>query len=91
MGIELIFFIYILPIFANLFIADNKGRSSGIWFLLTLILGFIATIILIGLPATEQAIKKREIQNGDLLKCPKCMEYIKKEAKICKHCGQEFE
>lgn len=38
--------------------------------------------------------KKKEMENSlnflDSKKCPKCAEIIKIEAKVCKHCGNEF-
>jgi len=28
--------------------------------------------------------------SSEVKKCPKCAEYIKKEAKVCRHCGTDL-
>ena len=38
---------------------------------------------------TEAKAKKKEEKASK--KCPSCAELIKKEAKVCKHCGKEIE
>ncbi len=34
--------------------------------------------------------KEQEYEETTMMKCPKCAELIKKEAKVSKHCGADF-
>ena len=63
--------------------AQKKGRSYWGFFLLsTLCLPIGLAIALIASPSEESSAI-----TSNLLKCEFCAEYIKHEAKVCKHCG----
>jgi len=60
-------------------VAKNKGRSAVGWFLLC---GFLCPLLLVLL-----ALPPLHSKTGER-KCPFCAEWIKSEAKVCKHCGR---
>jgi hypothetical protein len=77
------FFLWMAFAIAVGMFATQRGRSSGIWFLLSLIfsplLGFIFLVASSNL--------NKIIENRDEVKCPACAELVLAEATVCKHCG----
>jgi YD repeat-containing protein len=64
--------------------ANSRGRNQGGWLLLSLVISpLIAGLLLFALPKLEKQMR-------DLRKCPACAEWVKREARICKHCGREL-
>jgi len=63
-------------------VASSKGRSTGGWFFLGILLGPFGLIfaLLAGKEGPAQGERK----------CPFCAEFIKKEAVVCKHCGRDL-
>lgn len=62
-------------------IASSRGRSAFLWFLLSLLLSPLLTMILVlafGRPGPNYKTHKR---------CPDCRELILMDAVKCKHCG----
>ncbi len=69
------------------YIAKSKGRNFIDWWI------FGSLLLIVALPwsilmktdenliATEQGLKK----------CPRCAEWVKKEAKVCRYCNAELE
>ena len=72
--------------FIPAFIASYKGRSFTLWYFYGFMLFLVALIHSICISTSEKALCER----GELKKCPFCAEYVKKEAKVCKHCGKEL-
>lgn len=78
--------------------ATAKGRSAGGFFLLSFFFSFIVgVLVLIAMPKVEReptittpSGNFAESANGQLVKCPYCAEWVKSEAKVCKHCGKEI-
>jgi len=63
--------------------ADSRGRNGGGWFFLALLISpLIAGIMLFVLPAHTSWNVLRTLRQ-----CPACAELVKREAKVCKHCG----
>lgn len=66
-------------------IAKNKGKSFALWWV------YGGALFIVALP--HALIMKRDDaavaeQNGER-KCPHCAEFIKPDAKVCKHCGRD--
>lgn len=60
------------------------GRSWGIWFTVSLILGPLAFLILMILPEIPRTTAPNDKTH---VRCPDCAELILPAAKVCKHCG----
>lgn len=77
-------------------IASSKGRNFFGWLILGLLFGIFALLAAGFMPAvnkSEEKLSETTIKSlsNDERKCPFCAEIIKKEAKLCKHCGKEVE
>lgn len=72
------------------YIAKSKGRESFfLWWLYGALLFIIALVHALLLRTDEAALDKRKLDEGNVKKCPHCAEIIKREAKVCKHCGRD--
>ncbi|MHC5741982.1 MAG: zinc ribbon domain-containing protein [Nostoc sp.] len=68
------------------FIAYKKGRNFLNWWMYGYLLFIVAFPHSLLLKETEKSL----INGGILKKCPYCAEVVKKEAKVCKHCGNQL-
>jgi len=66
-------------------IAGQKGRSCFLWW----IFGSALFIIALPLAIIIKGDEEFEAKQKGLCQCPKCAEWIKKEAKICRYCNTE--
>jgi hypothetical protein len=90
-----LFFAVLTPI-----VATAKGRSGVGWFLLGLVFGLLALIVVVVLPSLkppEQPVKPIRTtvdpepdSSTGLKRCPNCAEEIRAEAKLCRFCQTEF-
>lgn len=70
--------------------ASSRGRSGFGWFILSLLISPLLTLILLLVMPNlaEKAAAEATKPNADThVKCPDCAELVLKEAKVCKHCG----
>lgn len=81
------------------YVASQKGRSGISFFLLSFFLSFLVGILVVlALPAVSDVQPDETSPDGKLarfagdtkVKCPYCAEWVKAEAKVCKHCGQDI-
>jgi hypothetical protein len=73
-------------------IASSKGRSGFGYFVLGLFLPLIGLLIAIGMapaqPAAQSTMVRHRAPHEGEKKCPACAEWILRDAKKCKHCGE---
>ncbi|MFN5954206.1 MAG: zinc ribbon domain-containing protein [Dolichospermum sp.] len=67
-------------------IAYKKGRNFLNWWMYGHLLFIVAFPHALLLRETENSL----INRGILKNCPYCAEVVKKEAKVCKHCGNQL-
>ena len=69
-------------------IADAKERLSMVWFLLGLIFGVFALLVIAILPTlgTEQ----QRLTAGGYVPCPDCREPVRHDARICRYCRRDL-
>ena len=93
-----IFILWIICGCAASYVAGQKNKSSGAWFLLGMLLGPIA-LLMVGLsPAappkpgghTSFQMTRPEDPPAPTRTCPFCAEDIKPAAIVCKHCGRDL-
>jgi hypothetical protein len=76
---------------ASMIIARHKGRSGCSWFIIGGLLGPFGLIVAL-LPSMDQIDIKEASDKGiskNHRKCPFCSEVIKKEALVCRYCGNK--
>jgi hypothetical protein len=71
-------------------ICEQKGRSAYLGLFLGWLLGPIGVIICAVLSKEDRVLEERALRSGKMRKCPHCAELVKREAKVCRHCGREL-
>lgn len=70
--------------------ANSWGRSSGGFFLLSLLLSpLVAAIVLLVKGRNRQLLEQVAVSSGQLARCPFCRETIRPGATVCPHCQRE--
>ena len=78
----IIIFVFLTPGIVGALVAGNKGRSRIFWFFLCTILPLLIIVIIFLNPTKEV--------DGVTKQCPKCKEFIKWDATICKYCSSSL-
>lgn len=72
-------------------IASSKGRGGFGWFLYGLLLWPIALVHILVQRTDTAVADRRASRDPDLRKCPRCAEFIRREARVCRFCNTELE
>lgn len=87
------FVIWVLLAVAVGMLAGSRGRSSGGWCLISLVisplLGFIFLMVQPNLAVQAALVAQPGPETH--VKCGKCAEWVLPEAVVCKHCGAALE
>lgn len=72
------------------FAAGWKGRNPVGWFLLGLLIGPFALLLLLFAPSLKATPKYQNAGADAERRCPFCAEVIQRAAIVCKHCGRDL-
>ena len=71
------------------FVANARGRSTGIWFLLGVVLGPLALVAVLVMPRPGEAAAPEAEADGSA--CPVCRVLVERSLKTCPTCGHPLE
>jgi hypothetical protein len=71
-------------------IAHSKGRSFFGWWVYGTALAVVAIPHALIIRPNSKVVDARRVASGADKKCPKCAEFVKAEATVCRFCRHEF-
>ena len=66
--------------------AVAKGYHNNGWFWYAVLLGPIALVHVLIMPADAEQLTRDAVESGTMRKCPRCAELVKTEAVVCRFC-----
>jgi len=81
--------LWLVCAFIGMSIGKGKGKG-GAGFALGLFLGPIGIIIIALMKEDTAKVEAEALSSGEMRKCPYCAELVRREARVCKHCGKEL-
>lgn len=85
--------VYVLLCLIPAAVASGKGRSGFGMFLLSLVLSPLLGLVIALFLERRGAVDERGARSGvsrTHWACPACAEVIRRDAKVCKHCGRDL-
>lgn len=80
-----IFLLWTAFAIASAVIAGSKGRSVILWLILGALFSLFALIVVAVMPSVK---RDKDAPDPDThVKCPDCREFVRMDARKCKHCG----
>lgn len=70
-------------------IARSKGRSFGLWWLYGVLIFIVALPHALMMQPNIKGLDKQAKLTG-FRKCPSCAEFVRPDARVCKHCGRDI-
>jgi len=70
-------------------IADQKGRDFFDWWVFGWLLFIVALPTALLLKPNIAELETRQLEQGTVKRCRYCAELVKREARVCKHCGRD--
>jgi hypothetical protein len=93
-AIAIVFVLWIVLSVAIAVAASNRGHNGAGWFFLSLLISpVIALLFLIASRDRRLEVTIRQAgkdEEGPTKVCPRCAERVKRAAKVCRFCGNEF-
>jgi len=93
--IDIILLVVLIIVHASIFggfcayVARSKNLNPDGWRVLGLVFGVFALIAVAGCPI-KRSFTEKEAECLPIKKCPKCVEWVKREALVCKYCSHNF-
>ena len=68
-------------------IAGSWGRGGFIWFLISVLLSPVLGLVFLLIAGKPRELRLDRVTPATHVICPDCAEHVRKEARVCKHCG----
>lgn len=93
LGAFILFLLFISAALLAVFpawLASSKGRDFFAWWLFGMAMFPVAFAAAFLIGPTKEHEERMAWRKGIIKKCPRCAEFVKSEAIVCRFCGHEF-